>query len=242
MSSATDLLAELAARGIRLRAKDGRLRVWPVSALTKELLERLRAHKAELLARLTRDSTSETYADREIARFWRVAVPRPDGRGWYDPGSLRDAAGQAYLAYTLSPPSSPGGRIDEVADTLEELITELNALGVQLAVHGDRLRYRPAEKVPVNLVARMRTHKAELLELVATRKTANRLLKVVATWPMVWREEFEERAAIIECDANMPRPLAEDKAFQMILSAMLAEQSVDYVPGSIPTAVLLGVK
>ena len=105
MSTTADLLADLTGRGIELRAEGGRLRFRPVAAMTPELAERVKAHKGELLDLLSPASMaepSETHADREIRRFLRVAVPQPDGRGWYDPGSLRDAAGRAYLAYTLA--------------------------------------------------------------------------------------------------------------------------------------------
>lgn len=50
--SAADLLADLARRGVRLEAAGERLRYFPRSALTPELLDRLKAHKAELLAML----------------------------------------------------------------------------------------------------------------------------------------------------------------------------------------------
>ncbi len=123
-----------------------------------------------------------------------------------------------------------------------DLLAELDALGVQLEADGERLRYRPREKVTADLAGRMKMHKAELLAVLATRKTAGRLLEVAATWPADWRELWEERAGIAEYDGNMPRPLAEDWAFHLLLSAVLAEQGIGYAPGSIPTANLLGVK
>ncbi len=109
MSTAAVLLADLKGRGIELRAEGERLRFRPVAAMTPELAARVKAHKGELLALLNRSSMAEppeTHADREIRRFLRVAVPRPDGRGWYDPGSLRDAAGRAYLADALAEPEN----------------------------------------------------------------------------------------------------------------------------------------
>ncbi len=121
-----------------------------------------------------------------------------------------------------------------------DLLAELDALGVRIEAAGERLRYWPREKAPAPLVARLKSCKAELLALLATRKTAGRLLEVVATWPADWRELWEERAGIAEYDGNMPRPLAEDWAFHLLLSAVLAEQGIGYTPGSIPTANLLG--
>ena len=52
--SAAELLADLARRGIRLEADGERLRYHPRSALTPDLLDRLKAHKAELLTLLLR--------------------------------------------------------------------------------------------------------------------------------------------------------------------------------------------
>jgi len=123
-----------------------------------------------------------------------------------------------------------------------DLLARLDAMGVELEARADRLRYRPREKVTADLADRMKNHKAELLALLATRKTAGRLLEVAATWPADWREQWEERAGIAEYDGNMPRPLAEDWAFHLLLSVVLAEQGIGYAPGSIPTANLLGVK
>ena len=56
---ATALLAELTHRGIELQVRGDRLRYRPRSALTQELAERVRAHKAELLAIL---APSERYS------------------------------------------------------------------------------------------------------------------------------------------------------------------------------------
>ena len=50
--SAAELLLDLARRGIRLEAHGERLRYFPRSAVTPDLLDRLKAHKGELLAML----------------------------------------------------------------------------------------------------------------------------------------------------------------------------------------------
>ncbi len=47
--NASDLLLDLKRRGIRLEARGDRLRYSPRSALTPDLLDRLKAHKQELL-------------------------------------------------------------------------------------------------------------------------------------------------------------------------------------------------
>ena len=44
-----------------------------------------------------------------------------------------------------------------------EVLHQLEALGVSLEVAGDKLRYRPASKVPPDLVEALRQYKGELL-------------------------------------------------------------------------------
>ena len=51
--TATELVEVLRARGVTLEARGDRLRVAPVSRLTRQELDRLRAAKAEVLALLT---------------------------------------------------------------------------------------------------------------------------------------------------------------------------------------------
>ena len=51
--------------------------------------------------------------------------------------------------------------------TAAALVAELRALGVELAPAGDRLRFRPASRVPPDLLARLRERKAEVLALLA---------------------------------------------------------------------------
>ena len=101
-----DLLTHLRARGVLLTANGDHLAFdAPVGTMTPELIARLAAHKNELLAALAdkadapAEAQLETHADREWARFEAVCLPRPDGRGWYDPGNLQDAAGWAYLGH-----------------------------------------------------------------------------------------------------------------------------------------------
>ena len=68
MSAATTkLLADLAERGITLRAADGRLACSPAAALTDELRRRIALAKAELLALLARGSASSCSNERPNA-------------------------------------------------------------------------------------------------------------------------------------------------------------------------------
>ena len=73
--TADTLIAELRSRGVELVAEGDRLRCRPKSALTPADLEELRAHKAEVLARLSPDADRAAtkvvcYCCRE-SRFWR---------------------------------------------------------------------------------------------------------------------------------------------------------------------------
>jgi hypothetical protein len=51
----------------------------------------------------------------------------------------------------------------------EELLAEVDALGVTVRLDGDILRLRPGSAVPPGLVEALRAHKPELLELVLLR-------------------------------------------------------------------------
>jgi hypothetical protein len=55
-----------------------------------------------------------------------------------------------------------------------DLLAELDGLGIHLEADGQRLRYRPRAKVTVDLAGRMKTHKAELLALLAKREAVSR--------------------------------------------------------------------
>src|SRR4029453_7767901 len=51
--------------------------------------------------------------------------------------------------------------------TAAALVAALRARGVELVPAGDRLRFRPASKVPRDLLESLRQRKAEMLELLA---------------------------------------------------------------------------
>lgn len=53
-----------------------------------------------------------------------------------------------------------------------DLVAELDALGIQLAADGQRLRFRPREKVTADLVTRLKAHKAGLLAMLQRSKDA----------------------------------------------------------------------
>jgi len=50
--------------------------------------------------------------------------------------------------------------------TAEELLSEFSARGVVLRVEGDRLRFRPVDRVPPELQDELRQHKAQLLAIL----------------------------------------------------------------------------
>jgi TubC N-terminal docking domain len=50
--------------------------------------------------------------------------------------------------------------------TAAEVLSELKSRHVELVVDGDRLRFRPVGAVPEDLRAKLRAHKAELVELL----------------------------------------------------------------------------
>jgi hypothetical protein len=55
----------------------------------------------------------------------------------------------------------------ETKTTAELILNQLRQLGIELAVAGGRLRYRPAGAMPAHLLDGLRRHKAEILTLLA---------------------------------------------------------------------------
>ena len=74
---ATELLADLTRLGIRLEAHGDRLRFWPRSAVTPELADRMKAHKAELLAVLQPQATQMRRAPTPEKPLEPTSVSRP---------------------------------------------------------------------------------------------------------------------------------------------------------------------
>ena len=70
--SAAEIMVDLARRGIRLEGEGERLRYYPRSALTPELLDRLIAHKAELLAAI------ERFEERAAIMEFDAGLSRPE--------------------------------------------------------------------------------------------------------------------------------------------------------------------
>jgi|SRR5919199_4197400 hypothetical protein len=93
--------------------------------------------------------------------------------------------------------------------TLQDLLTQLVSRGIQLSRAGDRLRYRPVERMTPELAAVIRVHKSELMALSAC--------DCCDCWPLIlpesraagvclqrirrpWRRQDPDRNAIEESD------------------------------------------
>ncbi len=72
--SAADLLLELGRLGIRLEAHGDRLQYFPQSALTPDLLGRLRANKSQLLVMLQTKEEPGEIDDRSATAIWTAAL------------------------------------------------------------------------------------------------------------------------------------------------------------------------
>ena len=96
-----------------------------------------------------------------------------------------------------------------------ELLAELRRRRVFLTIspnRPDRLRYYPRAAVTDDLAETLRQHKPDLLEILRQ----DELPIDIAAWPQDWREEYEERAAIMEYDGNLSRDEAEQWAETII--------------------------
>jgi len=91
--TATALLHDLQALGVTLQADGDRLRFHPRDAVTPEMLEQLREHKAELLEML-RQSDAQHQALGDPRAVWLAAVEELDGAPLF-PGGLLEAMRRA---------------------------------------------------------------------------------------------------------------------------------------------------
>ena len=81
--TARELLDELDGLGVKLESRGDRLHVVaPREVLTADLVDRLNAHKSEIMDAIRRHPSG--YGVAEIDRFFSIAEPHPDG-GWTDP-------------------------------------------------------------------------------------------------------------------------------------------------------------
>jgi hypothetical protein len=82
--------------------------------------------------------------------------------------------------------------------TADQLINELENLGVKLEVAGDRLRFAPREAVPEGLVSEMISHKSELLSLLS----ANPLPEICPQCGGTVRRGEQQNCYEAECEAD----------------------------------------
>lgn len=105
--------------------------------------------------------------------------------------------------------------------TVETMIDDLLGKGVTLECCGDKLRVRGPALVVSAMEDDLRIRKPEILAALAqawARKAAAALLASVKDHELRadLRYQFEERAAICECDGGMSRAEAERFAFEEI--------------------------
>ena len=86
---------------------------------------------------------------------------------------------------------------------VRELIDAVVSFGAAIHLDGGRLILMPASKVPAELKTRLRECKPELLAYLSRQS-----YDVQDSWAWI-----EERAAILEYDAGLPRNVADARAF-----------------------------
>lgn len=74
--SLPELLSDLSRLGIKLEACDDRLRYFPQSAASPELLNRLKTHKADLLAILPQATASPEVSLGDPKAIWNAVLDR----------------------------------------------------------------------------------------------------------------------------------------------------------------------
>lgn len=124
--NAAELLLDLDRRGIRLEAHGDRLRYSPRSALTPDLLARLKAHKAELLAML-RPAPEVARIASNAAAVWQAALDRLEGDPLFSPdlmevlraGDARWANDEPHSEAANDPAPEPVGPECELVDYID---------------------------------------------------------------------------------------------------------------------------
>ena len=126
--SAARLMTDLAQLGIRIEAHGDRLRYSPRSALTPDLADRMKVHKAELLAILRPEGDSHTPAiearptEQSPADKYdwvdepSTAPPKPHCRCHREQRWWRSIYGDHLICQICHPPATPGAVASQVAD------------------------------------------------------------------------------------------------------------------------------
>jgi len=89
----------------------------------------------------------------------------------------------------------------------------ITRLGVELRVEGERILFRPAAMLTAEDRQRLRDLKPQLMDILVPGTLDMKLLVLCAALPPMDAQDLrEERAAILEFDAGMPRAEAECRA------------------------------
>jgi len=232
MTAAADtpaaLLADLATRGVGLQAHGDRLRFRPQSALTAELVARLKAHKPVLVAMLSVAPVTRTHESYLESR----------GFGDSDAGDEKEINNRDRLALSSYAPAEAALLADAPADVSAAVEAVKRAFPGAELVRVECTAPEPPSidaaawpspdavgRFPENVadLARERdgwtpvTWRGRLLSLAATCNEncpdrATELRRAAITLVPGLVEAFEERAAIMEFDAGLSRGDAEAAA------------------------------
>lgn len=95
-----------------------------------------------------------------------------------------------------------------------ELLRDLGAVGISVAVRGDKLMVRPASRLTDPYRAALRAIKVDVIAL----------LKTSDIWDDAEVEAYEERAGIMEFDGGLTRAEAEAAAREMVRAIAAARR------------------
>jgi hypothetical protein len=117
--SAVELLLDLGRVGIRLEADGEKLRYFPRSALTPDLLDRLKTHKAELVAMLRTNAKVPDLDRNDATAVWGAAVDRLHGDPLFPHGLLNAMRGASVRwggepATKMAEPNESGNAAEPV--------------------------------------------------------------------------------------------------------------------------------
>lgn len=109
-------------------------------------------------------------------------------------------------------------------DPVLTLLADLMFAGIKLVPDGDSIWFRPAAAMTPDLAERVREHKPRLLAALVAGRLAEMVTSPDDLAPP-WREEYEERAGIMEFEGNMTRERAEALALADVLRRMALQRA-----------------
>lgn len=132
--SAADLLLDLDRLGIQVEADGERLQYFPRSALTPDLLDRLKAHKADLLAVLRPAPDLSPVNQADAAAVWQAALDRLEGDPLFPPGLMEGLrAAEVRWGYE---PALPVATSDAPAKSTQEVCRCGSTTWCDVTIHG----------------------------------------------------------------------------------------------------------